>query len=130
MLPPERWQFDPCAPVPGAKPCLGSGLCCKTGPCHLAAVKYPDSEAWTLGTGCPSLIWDEKKERFLCGEIVNAATDERREWTKQTLYAGAGCCMGMFNTVRSLMEARLPLRFDPETGTVTVDPTRIDTSSL
>lgn len=117
-------MFDPCAPVPGAPQCVGSGMCCKSAPCYIALMKYPDHSPWTSGNGCPSLLWDEKKERFLCGEIVNAPTEEDRQEMKEGLYVGSGCCASLFNEVRSWKLAGLPLRFDPETKEVTVDEAR------
>lgn len=75
-------------------PCVGSGLCCKTGPCGFGK-------------------WNEDKHQ--CDYLEVAHTEAsfevyrcgRYEYIKDQPFAdimpafGAGCCMSLFNTARN-----------------------------
>jgi hypothetical protein len=82
---------------PGAKPCVGSGLCCRTGVCG-------------FGT------WDEQKHQ--CRELLennDGTTACRRydeilalpesQWAMSPAFGG-GCCMPLFNTAREIILRR------------------------
>ncbi len=68
-----------------APSCVGSGYCCKKAPCMLGVQLHG------LVAPCPSLVFDDNKRRYMCGEIVSAR-GERLELLKRELAIGAGCC--------------------------------------
>ena len=61
--------------------CIGSGHCCNKNLCSDGVAKHGN----ILGP-CPSLVWDEEKQRHWCGLVLNG------EITGKSLYIGAGCC--------------------------------------
>lgn len=79
---------------PDRKPCVGSGLCCLTATCVIGA------EIHGAQAPCPSLVWDKEAERYWCGEIMKGSPKEQ-ERLKEQLYVGAGCCMPLFNHLRT-----------------------------
>lgn len=80
-----------------AEPCVGSGLCCKTGRCSIGAMKHGP------GRDCPSLV--ERDGRHYCGEILNASPEEAAR-LRRHLYIGAGCCMTVGNRARQEIISR------------------------
>lgn len=66
-----------------AKPCVGSGYCCKTAPCELGLKLHGPVAP------CPSLTFQEG--RYWCQQILNA-TGAERETLIEGLAIGAGCC--------------------------------------
>lgn len=74
-------------------PCVGSGMCCKKGPC-------PYGEADETG-GCRFLeVWegdDLDVERYRCGRY-GAIVDQPTANIAPAF--GAGCCMPLFNERR------------------------------
>lgn len=84
-------------------PCVGSGMCCKKGPC-------PFGEADETG-GCRFLVvWEDddlETERYRCGkhdEIVRDPTS----WLAPAF--GAGCCQPLFNDRRDAILVELRAR--------------------
>lgn len=71
--------------------CIGSGYCCKKALCAIAIIKY----GYTEKPPCPSLLHDKEKDRYVCGEYVNAPTPERRKEIERELAIGAGCCSSL-----------------------------------
>ena len=76
-----------------ASPCVGSGLCCKTGPCGYGSWTKEKGQCEFLETGYTA----ENFEVYRCGRYefikVQPGSDMMPAF-------GAGCCMGLFNTNR------------------------------
>lgn len=78
--------------------CVGSGYCCKKGPCGLAVARGHDMKHWLEGgKGCPDLV--EKDGRYWCGLYLRAAGPKKAK-IKYELAIGEGCCSSLFNTER------------------------------
>lgn len=80
----------------GAQPCVGSGFCCKVGPCPFGTV--------TSRTN-PTCIHlkeieqeDGKHPRYTCG--IAAEIVGKPGWENAPAF-GAGCCSTMGNTARN-----------------------------
>jgi|694.fasta_scaffold57839_8 hypothetical protein len=80
---------------PGAKPCVGSGMCCKKAPCQFGQMIGPNNPA------CMHLkVVDTnngKHPRYTCGiyeQIINVPG-----WENSPAF-GAGCCSPLFNEDR------------------------------
>lgn len=75
-------------------PCVGSGLCCKTGPC-------PYGEWDKVAKQCTYLettMTGENYEIHRCGRYEFIKKQPGNEMVPAF---GAGCCMSLFNTNRS-----------------------------
>lgn len=48
-----------------SKPCVGCGWCCLTDPCMESHRKYGYMRR------CPDLFWDEEKQRYMCGMMLD-----------------------------------------------------------
>lgn len=81
------------------KECVGCGFCCIKAPCVAALRLYPGA------TICPQLIWDEEKNRYICG-LMTLPGNLGLEYQKE-LAAGAGCCMNL-NDWRKDIKKRTP----------------------
>lgn len=89
------------------RPCVRSGLCCKTGPCNFGEWDEQKHE-------CKFLEVDEKHgdiEIYRCGKFAEISTHSQ---SKVNPAFGAGCCMPLFNTarqtiIRSITERRISL---------------------
>jgi hypothetical protein len=74
----------------GYHACVGSGYCCKQGPCSVAVRKYGSS--WV--SPCQSLVFVEDDGRYYCGEVLSATPEERDKIVSE-LHIGAGCCSSL-----------------------------------
>lgn len=78
---------------PGAQPCVGSGMCCKRGPCDFGERTSAEDPA------CRYLEQTsvEGPPRYTCGRYDFIITQPG--WQMNPAF-GAGCCMPMFNDAR------------------------------
>jgi hypothetical protein len=80
---------------PGAEPCVGSGMCCKKGPCAFGTAKRQEDP------GCVHLVaipqGPDRATRYTCG--IYAEIIQRPGWEHNPAF-GAGCCMSLFNANR------------------------------
>jgi len=89
------------------RPCLRSGLCCKTGPCAFGTWDHERRQclhllvAETLPNGA---------EVHACAIHDEIASKPGAEWNPAF---GAGCCMPLFNRARELIIAGALLRRAP-----------------
>ena len=77
-----------------SSPCVGSGLCCKKGPCAFGT--------WDAERGqCAHLFVGEVLpggvEVYRCGKYEQIRKQPGSEWNPAF---GAGCCMALFNDNR------------------------------
>lgn len=86
----------------GASPCVGSGFCCKKGPCPFG------SRTSEMNPACIHLVLIQQEPglypRYTCGiydEIIG-----RPGWEFAPAF-GAGCCSTLFNEDRSAIIAQL-----------------------
>lgn len=77
-----------------ASPCVGSGLCCKTGPCGFGEWDYEAKQCKFLETAYSA----EKFEIYRCGRYDYIKQQPGNEIMPAF---GAGCCMSLFNSNRS-----------------------------
>ncbi len=77
-----------------ASPCVGSGLCCKTGPCAYGEWLSQEKRCKFLET----TYSEGDVEVYRCGNYEYIIKQSGHEIMPAF---GAGCCMGMFNTNRS-----------------------------
>lgn len=76
---------------PGAQPCVGSGLCCRTGTCGFGT--------WdTTRHQCAELI-DNPDGTTACRRYDEILALPREQWALSPAF-GAGCCMPLFNEAR------------------------------
>jgi hypothetical protein len=66
------------------KQCVGCGYCCISSACDLELKVYGNSQ-----DQCPSLYWDNKKNRYMCHFVTDK--HELINW----LHIGTGCCSGL-----------------------------------
>lgn len=81
---------------PGAEPCVGSGFCCKKGPCAYGESIGPDNPRCKHLQEVPQD--DGLHPRYTCGiydEIV-----KQPFWEHNPAF-GAGCCSSLFNPDRA-----------------------------
>jgi hypothetical protein len=76
-----------------ASPCVGSGLCCKTGPCGYGEWLASESRCKYLETGHVG----EGFEIYRCGRYDYIKQQPGNEIMPAF---GAGCCMSLFNSNR------------------------------
>lgn len=74
-------------------PCVGSGLCCKTGPCGYGEWNAEKSQCNYLQEG----LKDNDVTIYRCGRYDYIKQQPGNEWMPAF---GAGCCMSLFNTDR------------------------------
>lgn len=74
-------------------PCVGSGLCCKTGPCGYGEWNKEKSQCNYLQDG----LTDNGVTIYRCGRYEYIKQQPGNEWMPAF---GAGCCMSLFNTDR------------------------------
>lgn len=84
--------------------CVGCGCCCMKAPCDASRRLYGTIKE------CPQLMWDEQKDRYICGLMIISGMVG--EGYRQELSAGAGCCMGM-NTWRLDVKKRVVMDSSP-----------------
>lgn len=77
-----------------SSPCVGSGLCCKTGPCGYGIWLPEEKRCKYLETA----LKDSGVEIYRCGNYEYIIKQPGHEMMPAF---GAGCCMGLFNTDRS-----------------------------
>jgi hypothetical protein len=75
-------------------PCVGSGLCCKTGPCGYGEWLAAEHRCKFLETGYTA----ENFEIYRCGRYEYIKKQPGNEIMPAF---GAGCCMSLFNTNRN-----------------------------
>lgn len=75
-------------------PCVGSGLCCKTGPCGYGEWLEQEKRCKYLETSYTS----EEFEIYRCGQYEYIKQQPGNEIMPAF---GAGCCMGLFNSNRN-----------------------------
>ena len=75
---------------PGAAECVGSGLCCLKAQCVRSVMIHGAQER------CPELDWNGA--RYVCK--LMQLPDPEGAFYRDDLYAGAGCCMPLFNDWR------------------------------
>lgn len=89
------------AAVNNPRPCVGSGLCCKTAPCAYGEAA-PGSRA------CRYLErWKDDTisvPRYRCGRYAFIVQQPGHEWMPAF---GAGCCMPLFNRERDAIVREL-----------------------
>jgi hypothetical protein len=76
-----------------ASPCVGSGLCCKTGPCGYGEWLHDEHRCKYLETGHTG----EGFEIYRCGRYDYIKQQPGNEFMPAF---GAGCCMSLFNSNR------------------------------
>lgn len=74
-------------------PCVGSGLCCKTGPCGYGEWSYEKKQCTYLEDG----LKDNGVTVYRCGRYDYIKQQPGNEIMPAF---GAGCCMSLFNTDR------------------------------
>jgi len=77
--------------------CIGCGYCCTRATCTLGRGLHPLSPAVSL---CPSLIWDNEKERHFC----QLALDDEKY--AKIIYANTGCCSALNSWRREPLQDR------------------------
>ena len=95
---PRRDGTWPLAVIDGrpVAPCIGSGYCCKTAPCHEAAARGVRE--------APCSYLEHDGDRHWCGLIRSASPAEATR-LRASLYIGAGCCSNL-NSARVEMLTR------------------------
>lgn len=73
--------------------CIGCGYCCSKVICP-DGVSYHKITDTSMYSVCPSLIWDESKQRHMC-KLIQMPDGALKERYKVSLAIGAGCCSGM-----------------------------------
>ena len=86
---------------PGAQPCVGSGMCCKTSPC---AFGEWDAEAHR----CKFLV-DKEDGTYDCGKYEEILAMPQSDWADNPAF-GAGCCSTLFNENRQRIIKRLQVK--------------------
>jgi len=76
-----------------ASPCVGSGLCCKTGPCGFGIWSKEKSQCEYLEVG----LSGEGFEVYRCGRYEYIKKQPGSDFMPAF---GAGCCMSLFNSNR------------------------------
>lgn len=76
-----------------ASPCVGSGLCCKTGPCPYGTWDAQKKQCSELQIG----LQGDGFEIYRCGRYEYIKKQPGNEFVPAF---GAGCCMSLFNTNR------------------------------
>jgi hypothetical protein len=76
-----------------SSPCVGSGLCCKTGPCGFGTWNEKEHRCDFLEEG----LKDNNITIYRCGRYEFIKQQPGNEWMPAF---GAGCCMSLFNTDR------------------------------
>lgn len=87
------------SPLPlydGASPCVGSGFCCKRGPCPFGSVT--SSTDYSCIHLTPIEVKQNEHQRYTCGIYDYIITQPH--WELAPAF-GAGCCSPMFNPDRS-----------------------------
>jgi hypothetical protein len=79
-----------------ASPCVGSGLCCKTGPCGYGEWDTTKKQCAFLETHYKDEV--QQVEIHKCGRYDYIKVQPGADMMPAF---GAGCCMGMFNTARN-----------------------------
>lgn len=77
-----------------SSPCVGSGLCCKTGPCPYGEWLSAENKCKYLENG----LTDNGVTIYRCGRYEYIKQQPGNEWVPAF---GAGCCMSLFNKTRS-----------------------------
>lgn len=77
-----------------SSPCVGSGLCCKTGPCGFGEWDSEKKQCAFLKTA----LSEESLEVYRCGRYEFIKQQPGNEIMPAF---GAGCCMSLFNTNRN-----------------------------
>lgn len=77
-----------------SSPCVGSGLCCKTGPCGYGLWNKEKSQCDYLEVSYS----DKEVEIHKCGKYEFISKQPGADMMPAF---GAGCCMGLFNTARN-----------------------------
>lgn len=76
-----------------ASPCVGSGLCCKTGPCGYGEWNSTEKQCAYLEVGHKG----DEFEIYRCGRYDYIKQQPGNEFMPAF---GAGCCMSLFNSNR------------------------------
>lgn len=76
-----------------ASPCVGSGLCCKTGPCAYGTWDAARKQCAALEVAHQG----DGFEIYRCGQYDYIKQQPGSEWAPAF---GAGCCMSLFNANR------------------------------
>jgi len=93
----------------GYAPCVGSGMCCKKGPCVFGVWDAAKHQ-------CAYLEIDESHDGFdiyRCGEYERIVKSPGSDWNPAF---GAGCCMSLFNDNRERILRYLVRDRDRGTG--------------
>ncbi|MEE4260375.1 MAG: hypothetical protein V2I62_11475 [Bacteroidales bacterium] len=69
------------------KACVGCGYCCMKRLCDAALRLYGNIKE------CPQLLWDEEKNRYICGLMI--ISGKVGLGYREELGAGAGCCSSL-----------------------------------
>lgn len=75
--------------------CVGSGLCCKTGPCPYGIWNEEKNQCDYLITSYEQE--DKNIQVYRCGNYAYIKKQPGNEWAPAF---GAGCCMSLFNENR------------------------------
>jgi hypothetical protein len=85
-----------------SSPCVGSGLCCKTGPCGYGEWSVSEKKCKYLEEG----LKENNVTIYRCGRYEYIKQQPGNEVMPAF---GAGCCMSLFNTDRSLIVKQINL---------------------
>lgn len=75
----------------GAKPCVMSGFCCRSGPCAFGEMKEDNSQC--------KFLEDKEDGTTRCGKYEEILSMSEEKWHWNPAF-GAGCCMPLFNDAR------------------------------
>lgn len=85
--------------------CVGSGMCCRMGPCGFSAAKMEkEGRTWDPNVGCPYLVLVGIQWR--CGIFLTASPELKQEMT-DAMGIGFGCGSTIGNSARDALIRRL-----------------------